>query len=247
MSIRRLFSFLCLSALSINSWADDYADLHASVARLSPDLQIMAVAETPMTGILKVVINTGETIYMSADGNYFLAGNLYQNTIEEGFLNLTEVDQQQSRKAIMQSPIAENAWVFNAAGDKKASITVFTDVDCYYCQKLHSEIAQINALGIEVRYLSFPRAGIGSSSYQVMVDAWCAEDPNTFLTTAKQRAQDGMPPLASPTACENPVADHFALSQTLALTGTPAIIIETGELWPGYLPADELARRLGIN
>ena len=77
MSIRRLFSFLCLSALSINSWADDYADLHASVARLSPDLQIMAVAETPMTGILKVVINTGETIYMSADGNYFLAGNLY--------------------------------------------------------------------------------------------------------------------------------------------------------------------------
>ena len=243
----RLFSAIALSLLCLAAWADDHANLRASVARLDANLQVVAVGKTPMSGIYKVVISTGETLYMSADGEHFLVGNMYQNPQGGKLVNLTEVDRQKARAQVMQSEAAQQAWVFKAEGETKASISVFTDVDCFYCQKLHKEMAAINAQGIEVRYLAFPRAGLGSSSHQVLADAWCAPDPNAFLTAAKQRAHDRMPPLASPAACDNPVADHYALSQQMGITGTPAIILDSGELWPGYLPADELGRRLGIN
>ncbi|MDP6968581.1 MAG: thioredoxin fold domain-containing protein [Gammaproteobacteria bacterium] len=247
MFFKRLFSVISLSLLGLTVWADDYANLRASVARLDANLQVMSVSETPMSSIYKVVISTGETLYMSTDGQHFLVGNMYQNLQGGELVNLTEVDKQQDRALGMQSEAAQQAWVFKAVGETKASISVFTDVDCFYCQKLHQEMDALNALGIEVRYLAFPRAGLGSSSHQVLADAWCAEDPNAFLTKAKQRAHDRLSALPSPAACDNPVADHYALSQQMGLTGTPAIILASGELWPGYLPADELARRLGIN
>lgn len=107
-------------------------------------------------------------------------------------------------------------------------------------------MAAINALGIEVKYLAYPRAGIGSSSYQVLVDSWCAETPNEFLTEAKARSHNKQAPQTSPEACDNPVSAHYSLGQQMGVTGTPAIILDSGELWPGYLPAAELAKRLGI-
>lgn len=247
MFITRLLSFFTLSIFALVVKAESYADLHASIERISPSMKVVSIEETPMFGMYKVAINTGDTLYMSADGEHFFTGVMYQNRVGEGLVNLTEIAQQSARVDALKSEAAQDAWVFPALGQTQASITIFTDVDCYYCQKLHAEMGQINALGIEVRYLAFPRAGLGSPSHQVMADAWCADDPNEFFTEAKQRSHDKLPPLASPTSCDNPVADHYALSQQLGLAGTPAIVLDTGELWPGYLPAPELARRLGIN
>jgi len=250
MSLIRILSILTLSLLSLGSLADkeeDYADLYASVARVNPNLQVLSIDISPMFGVYKVVISTGDTLYMSADGEHFFTGTMYENRVDTPLVNLTERDLQDARIAAMQSDATKEAWVFEADGETKATITVFTDVDCFYCQKLHAEMPKLNALGVEVRYLAFPRAGINSSSHKVLADAWCAEDQNSFLTEAKQRAYDKLPPLASPAACDNPVADHFVLSQQLGLNGTPAIILDSGELWPGYLPAEEIAKRLGIN
>ena len=250
MFFTRILSVITLSLLSVYSFsvkAESYADLHASVARINPSLQVLSVDTTPMFGMYKVVINTGDTLYMNADGEHFFTGTMYENRAGTALVNLTELDLQKTRVAAMQSDAAQEAWIFKANGETKATITVFTDVDCFYCQKLHAEMPQINALGITVRYLAFPRAGIDSSSHQVLADAWCAEDRNAFFTEAKQRSHDKLPPQASPTACDNPVAEHYALSKQLGLNGTPAIILDSGELWPGYLPASELAKRLGIN
>ena len=247
MSLKRFFAALCLSAVSAVAAAQDYPELHASIERLDMRFKILEVTPTPMFGMYKLKLNTGDIVYMSADGDHFFAGTMYQNLVGEKLVNLTELDAQADRRELMKSEAAQQAWVYPAKGEKKASITVFTDIDCFYCQKLHAEMDDINALGIEVRYLSFPRAGIGSSSHKVLADAWCADDPNEFLTIAKKRAHDKLPPLASPASCDNPVADHYNLVQALGLNGTPAIVSEKGELWPGYLPAKQLAQRLGIN
>ncbi len=247
MSLKRFIGVISLSLCSLVAWAQDYPDLHASVERINGGLQVVTIDTTPMFGVYKVLLNTGDTLYMSADGEHFFAGTMYQNRVGEGLINLTELDQQTVRASMMQGAAAQDAWVFKADGETKATLTVFTDVDCFYCQKLHAEMPKLNALGVEVRYLAFPRAGIDSSSHKVLADAWCAEDPNSFLTEAKQRAHDKLPPLASPVACDNPVADHYALSQQMGLNGTPAIVLDSGELWPGYLPAEEIAKRLGIN
>lgn len=236
-----------IAVVSTVAVAQDYPELHASVERINPQLKVLSIDTTPMFGVYKVMINTGDTLYMSADGEHFFAGTMYQNRVGEKLVNLTELDQQAVRAEMMQTKAAQQAWVFPAEGETKSSITVFTDVDCFYCQKLHAEMEEINSLGIEVRYLGFPRAGIGSASHQVLADAWCAEDQNAFLTEAKQRSHDKLPSLPSPRVCENPIAEHYNLSQQMGLNGTPAIVLDSGELWPGYLPAKELAKRLGIN
>ncbi|MDC9720590.1 MAG: thioredoxin fold domain-containing protein [Gammaproteobacteria bacterium] len=237
---------LAVTLLASNAWAADYSGVESSLARINPDLKASSIAVTPMLGMYDVLLTSGDRIYMSEDGEFFFAGTMYQNASGQGLVNLTEQGAVKNRMVAMQSPAAQQVWVFPAVGSTKASISVFTDIDCYYCQKLHSEMAAINALGIEVRYLAFPRAGLGSSSYQQLADSWCAENPNEFLTQAKLRSHNKQAPLNSPVACNNPVAAHYNLGQQIGVTGTPAIILDNGELWPGYLPANELAKRLGL-
>ena len=108
------------------------------------------------------------------------------------------------------------------------------------------EMPEINALGIEVRYLAFPRAGLGSPSYDVLVDSWCAENANEFFTDSKLRSHNKQARLDSPESCENPVMAHYTLGQKIGVNGTPAIVFDSGEILPGYLPAQELAKRLGL-
>ena len=246
--ITRFASILALLLVlsAPNVWADRYTQLESSLARINPDMKASSIAPTPMVGIYDVLLNTGDRLYMSADGEFFFAGTMYQNSSGASLVNLTEQSALGARFLAMQGPAAQQSWVFPAQGEKKATITVFTDVDCFYCQKLHAEMAAMNALGIEVKYLAFPRAGLGSPSYQVLVDSWCAENANEFLTEAKLRAHNKQAPQTSPQLCENPVIAHYTLGQEIGVSGTPAIVLDSGELWPGYLPANELAKRLGI-
>ena len=240
-----VFTFI-FALLTSNASAGEYTEIESSLARINPDLKASNIEETPMFGIYNILLNSGDRIYMSANGEFFFAGTMYQNTFGTSLVNLTEQSALESRIVAMGSLAAQQAWVFPAQGERKATITIFTDVDCFYCQKLHSEMPAINALGIEVKYLAFPRAGVGSSSYQVLVDSWCAENANEYLTEAKLRSHNKQAPQASPKPCENPVLAHYTLGQQIGINGTPAIVFDSGELLPGYLPANELAKRLGI-
>ncbi|MCY4245738.1 MAG: DsbC family protein [Gammaproteobacteria bacterium] len=119
-------------------------------------------------------------------------------------------------------------------------VTVFTDIDCGYCRLLHQEMDALGRGGLQVRYLAFPRTGIGSESYDKAVSVWCAADRNRAMTEAKT----GRPPPRR--ACDNPVADQFRLGQDLGVRGTPAVYLDDGTMLGGYLPAAELLRRAGL-
>ena len=179
-------------------------------------------------------------LYGSADGTHIISGDMYR--IENNDLtNLAEVRREGRRQELMAAIPAKDAWVFAAAGGKpKAVINVFTDVDCHYCRQLHLEVPKLNAMGIEVRYLGYPRAGIGSESYNKIVSAWCSADRDEALTTAK--AGKAIPAKD----CDNPIADQYDLGQRVGVTGTPAIITSSGRLIPGYRPAAVLAADLGV-
>ena len=237
---------LSLTMLASSVWADDYLELRQSLTRINPEIEALSIQATPMSGIYSVMLNSGDQIYMTEDGDFFFAGAMYQNSKDQPLVNLTEQGASETRLSAIQGPEAKQAWVYPATGEKKASITVFTDIDCYYCQKLHTQMEQYNAYGIEVRYLAYPRAGLASTSNQVLVDAWCAENPNEFLTIAKARSHDQQGPQPSPDYCDNPVATHYALGQALGVTGTPSIILEDGQMVPGFVPPKELASRLGL-
>ncbi len=206
---------------------------------LQPELPIESVQETALQGVLAVELEDGNVIYGTADGRFLFTGDMY-GVESEGFVNLTDVIRAKRRRALLADLREEDAIVFSPVGGRRAYVNVFTDVDCGYCRKLHREMAEINALGIEVRYLAFPRAGKDSDSYRKIVSAWCARDPRRAITELK-RGQS-----IPRRTCPNPVAVHMELANQLGVTGTPALLTEDGRLIPGYLPAASLAEALGL-
>jgi len=209
------------------------------IKRVRPDIPINSVMTSPVPGILEMELEGGTMLYGTADGKFMFAGDLYEiGDIE--LTNLAEAKRETARVEKLSAIDAKDAWVFAPKGKTKAVVNVFTDIDCGFCRKLHNEVPRLNELGVEVRYLAYPRAGIGSASYNTIVSAWCSDDRGSALTAAK--AGKTIPTKT----CVNPVADQFQIGQDVGVTGTPAIVTSSGKLLPGYMPADVLAQTLGL-
>ncbi len=191
-----------------------------------------SIAESQIAGLYQVMYGT-ELVYLSADGKYFISGDLLNLQTRE---NLSEVAQRSVRKKMMEA--AKTTPVVFKAKDEKHVLKVFTDIDCGYCAKLHREMDEINEKGITVEYLAFPRAGVGSPSYDKIVSVWCADDQQLAMTKAKNRQK------IAAKKCDNPVKQQYQLGQALGVNGTPALLTESGQLIPGYMPADRLAAML---
>lgn len=206
---------------------------------LRPNIRVTRVTPSPVPGIVGLEVTGGTILYGTTDGRYLFAGDLYDLTGAD-LVDVAEEGRAERRRALLAKVGTDGMVIFRAKGETKAAINVFTDVDCGYCQKLHLEVPQLNAMGIEVRYLGYPRAGIGSESYDRIVSAWCAKDPNDALTRIK--AGENIPQAT----CDNQIAAHYGLAREMGVAGTPAIILENGAMLPGYMPAAEIAKAVGI-
>lgn len=204
------------------------------------DLNYQVIEQAPLEGFYEVQVENGPMLYVSADGRHFFDGNLYQ--VRSGqFINVSELRLNEQRRKVFAGRSKEDMIIFKPAGVTKAIMNVFTDVDCGYCRKLHREVPQLNAMGIEVRYLAYPRAGIPSESYSKIATAWCAKDQQDVFTRTKNGES-----IAAAVCADNPVAEHFELGRKIGVTGTPAIVLMDGTLIPGYQPADMFAKILGL-
>lgn len=200
-----------------------------------PELEVTSVQSTPIDGVMLVAVGA-EIFYVSADGQYLLTGDMYGMESRD---NLTEAVRNESRAEYMAAIDPESSILF-AADEPLYTITVFTDIDCGYCRKLHREMASYNDLGISVRYLFFPRSGPDTPSWEKAEAVWCADSRQEALTAAKNGQS-----FESPEECaDTPVAEHYSLVQQLGLRGTPAIFTQSGQLISGYVPADELLELL---
>ena len=181
-------------------------------------------------------VQKGSTIaYVSGDGRYLLQGDLIDLDTE---VNLSEASRDGARRDLLASLDQDQLITFSPA-EVKHTITVFTDVECTYCRRLHSQIDEYLALGIEVRYMLYPRNGPASQSWNTSEEIWCATDRNKALTAAKLDRK------FESSACDaSIVQDHYVLGQQVGLSGTPAILLADGTLISGYLPPDTLNDRL---
>lgn len=204
------------------------------------DLPYGPVETSPVPGLYKIQVQQGPTLFVSADGSHFVAGEMF--SVQPGqFVNLQEQERIEVRARLMADVKTDDMIVFAPEGETKAVINVFTDVDCGYCRKLHQEMPALHEKGIEVRYLAYPRAGVPSASYDKIATAWCADNPQDALTRLKNRE-----PLPIKVCDKNPVAKQFTLGNQMGVRGTPALVLADGRLIPGYRDANELARMLGI-
>ena len=240
---RLLACALCAACLATTAAAaeDDQEsdDLAARLAALDLGLAVESVKPSKVPGLFEVATDGG-VLYVTADAKYLVAGNLYE-VREGGLVNLTEERLATERRKLAAGIDASQLITFTPEGGARASVLVFTDTDCGYCRKMHSEMANYHANGIEVRYLAYPRGGVGSPTYDKMVSAWCSDDALGALTALKRG--EGIPE----TYCENhPVSEQFELGRLVGITGTPAILLSNGRLLPGYVPPDDLATLLGL-
>ena len=211
--------------------ADDAA-IREGMKKLFPNIAVDAITPAPFAGFSEVAVQ-GRVFYVSNDGRLLLHGSLVDIDRNE---NLTRLSEGVLRKSELDAVGAERRIVF-AAAQPKHRVTVFTDIDCGFCRKLHSQMADYNAAGISVEYLFFPRSGPGSESFEQAVAVWCAKDRRTALTQAKAGT------VFPQATCKNPVASDYALGQRVGVDGTPAIYAENGVQIGGYLdPAEMLAR-----
>lgn len=225
-----------LVVFSVTAIADQ-AQIEKAITGINQMIQIESVKPINDTPFFEVTLKTGERIYTDATGSHFVAGDLYQ-VGSGGVKNLTDIGRRADRQGLLGQLDESTLIVFPPNGEVKHRLLVFTDIDCGYCRRLHSEIEQLQENGVEVRYAAFPRAGVGSDSYNKYVSVYCAKDQNATMTLAKQGET---PEVAT---CDNPVADQYQLGQKLGITGTPTLIFENGEMQPGYVPWKELLRRM---
>lgn len=207
--------------------------VRAALQQLDPGFKPDYIGSAPFPGFREVVVS-GQVLYVSDDGRYLMQSQPYDIQAKalvnsEGLLSY--------RRGLLAKANHGDRIVF-AAPNAKHTVTVFTDIECGYCRKLHQDVAELNRNGITVEYLAFPRMGLGSKDYTDMISVWCASDRRQALTSAKQ----GKPVAAK--NCTNPVAMQYALGQQLGVNGTPAIFAADGRQLGGYLPPAQLKAAL---
>lgn len=220
--------------------------LRGKIRAALPDIEITTVTAVPVAGfpggLYQVSSKNYEPVLATGDGRYVIQGDL----LELGSGSLTSVTDQmmagERSKALAQVK-PEDMVIFPATGGKaKRLLYVFTDVDCGYCRKFHSHIEEINARGIEVRYLAFPRGGPSSPVAGKLASVWCAKDRQRALTDAKR----GVAMASAASLCKNPVKSEYELGSALGVTGTPAVFSQDGMQLGGYLAPDQLAKALQL-
>lgn len=227
---------LLSSALTVLFATNVYADekiVRETLLKAMPDLRIDSIKPSPVKDLFEVTVG-GDIIYATTDGKYLLQGRLIDTVTRT---DLTEEKLSGARKVALDK-LGEDKMIIFKPKIHTYTATVFTDIDCGYCRKLHSELDAYHAEGIEIRYMFYPRAGKGSDSYNKAVSVWCAKDRNAALTAAKKDQK------VEVKTCANPVDEHMALASSFDVKGTPMIITEKGAVYPGYLPAKQLAEIL---
>lgn len=216
--------------------ADDVKDPRiALLKRLPPGAKLEDLRPSPIPGMYEFA-QGAQISYLTADGKYYLDGNLYDM---DSRANLTEELRTHARVALIGA-VPESQMLIFSPDKPRYTVTVFTDVDCGYCRKLHSQMADLNKLGVRVRYVFFPRTGPGTESWRKADAVWCSADRNAALTRAKA---GGVLDL-SQSCGATPVAREYALGEQIGVRGTPAIVTENGNLIEGYLPPQDLVQEI---
>ena len=208
----------------------------AALEKVVPGIPPDKIEPSALPGLYEV--SYGPTVvYVSTDGRFLIKGDLVN--VQSG-KNYTRERRRELRRERMDGVKAEDMVVFGP-DDAKYTVDVFTDIDCPYCVRLHKHMAEYNRLGIRIRYLAFPRAGVPSRSYDKWVSVWCSDNRQDAMTRAKGGMQ------IPEKTCDNPVEKQFALGRSVGVRGTPSLILENGELVPGYVPPSELLEMLKEN
>lgn len=236
--MRRIAVLMCLGMLfpmTLAAEKIDTARLKSNLSRSFPELAHANVRPSPIKGLVMLEFD-GQVAYSTEDGKYLLLGDIVDVASRT---NLTE-DERGKQIMKLFDEVGEQNMIVIGPADAKRTLTVFTDVDCTYCARLHQEVPELNRNGVKVRYLLFPRGGIGSSTYKKSVAVWCSDDRIKAIGIAKSGGKVDMK------TCENPVERHYRLGERVGVSGTPTLYLDDGRKIGGYVPVAKLLPLMGV-
>ncbi len=215
------------------------AELLKAKIKAKLGLEVEKVETTPVPGIALLITNQG-LFYASYNGDYFIQGKVYSLVTE-----VTDIAEKSLAKIRLEGvdKFKDDMIVFKAE-DEKYVVSVFTDITCGYCRKMHKQMADYNARGITFRYLAYPRSGIKdrtgnySQGFKDLRSVWCADDPKAAMTSAKNREN------VAYRICDKPIEGEFNFGRQVGVNGTPAMILSNGMMVPGYQPPEQLEQLL---
>jgi thiol:disulfide interchange protein DsbC len=207
-------------------------EVRARIAARLPGVVADDVSMSPVPGLYEVVMG-GLIAYVSADGKYLVTGNVYDIDSQ---VNLT-ASRRNAARAKALAAVPESQMIIFGPPTAKMTVTVFTDIDCGYCRRFHSQIAGINKAGVRVRYMMFPRTGPGTESWDKAQQVWCAADRRDALTRAKKGE-----PLKSRNCGDAAIKAQYELGGDLGVDSTPAIFTQNGDYIGGFLTPEELVQ-----
>jgi len=222
---------IAIVAAGLVKAADSNQNVREVLEKIFPSESVESVKTMPMGNFFEVKLS-GEIVYVTKDGRYLFQGELLDLVKKT---NLTQTARAQTRKEEFQKLDQNSLISFGRKNiNDTGNIYVYTDIDCGYCRKFHLEVPALNGAGITVHYLAYPRAGLKSDSYYKAVNVWCAANKEKALSKAKAGEK------IATRKCASPVADHFALGQSMKLAGTPAVYSSDGTYLGAYTPAEQL-------
>lgn len=205
--------------------------LKQSLEKNLPHVTVDKISESPVAGMYEVTVGS-QVVYMSADARYMIQGDLYDLETKE---NISEAAKSKVRLEAINK-LGEDKMLVYKPENVKNVITVVTDIDCPYCRRLHSEIEDYMAQDVEVRYIFMPLKG--DADVKKTVSVWCADNQQEALDTAKAGGK------VEEKTCDNPIKQHIEVARELGVHGTPAILLDDGQLLPGYVPSAKLVAEL---
>jgi thiol:disulfide interchange protein DsbC len=208
------------------------ADVRARVVAKLPGATPNDVSPSPVPGLYEVTMG-GLIAYVSEDGKYLLSGNVYDLDTQ---MNLT-ASRRNAARAKALAGVSESQMIVFGPSNAKMTVTVFTDIDCGFCRKFHSQIAEVNKAGVRVRYMLYPRTGPGTESWKKAEQVWCSTDRRDALTRAKRGE-----PLKSKSCGDAAIKTQYQLGSDLGVEGTPAIFTQNGDYIGGFLTPEELVQ-----
>lgn len=221
-----------LATFTVSADTDtEIEQLTMALAKSMPQVKPTDISRSPLPGMFQVIVGS-QVVYMSVDAKYMIEGDLYNLHTKE---NITE-DAKSSIRLAALNELGDDQMVIYKPKKVKDTITVITDIDCPYCRRLHSEIPEYMKKDVEVRYVFYPLKG--ANDIKKTVSVWCADNPQEALTIAKSGGD------IEEKTCDNPISKHIKVAQELGVHGTPAIVLESGQLLPGYVPVDKLVAEL---
>lgn len=230
-----LVLMMAMQAMAAALGPDETRTLRKAIQAHDSAARVELPARSPVEGMYLTTID-GVSGYVSADGRYFIVGDMLDLAAHT---NVTEESRQATRQSLLQK-VEPNEAILFAPAKPKYTVIVFTDVDCPYCRKLHGELAQLQARGIAVRYMAFPRSGPNTKAWRTMAAVWCSSDRRDALT----RATRGDAVSAESSCSDAVIAKHYALGQQLGIPGTPMIVLSDGTSLGGYMSPDKLLAAL---